>query len=146
MQRFLLTYNREHMERLNYHHLLYFWTVARTGSIANASKELLLAPPTSARTSGVLRRRWESSSGTALSTSAKRSRWGPSSTRFPWNGRSKARRSARSAMLLDTMFSDLTAMVKNNDLAISDGAILLLPSRSEHTRFVLRTRASGRCR
>ena len=34
------------MERLNYHHLLYFWTVARTGSIANASKELLLAPST----------------------------------------------------------------------------------------------------
>jgi LysR family transcriptional activator of nhaA len=34
------------MEWLNYHHLLYFWTVARTGSIANASKELLLAPPT----------------------------------------------------------------------------------------------------
>src|ERR1051326_8707351 len=34
------------MEWLNYHHLLYFWTVARTGSITNASKELLLAPPT----------------------------------------------------------------------------------------------------
>jgi LysR family transcriptional regulator, transcriptional activator of nhaA len=34
------------MEWLNYHHLLYFWTVARTGSIANASKDLLLAPPT----------------------------------------------------------------------------------------------------
>src|SRR6476469_9616318 len=34
------------MEWLNYHHLLYFWTVARTGSIANASKELLLASPT----------------------------------------------------------------------------------------------------
>lgn len=34
------------MEWLNYHHLLYFWTAARTGSIANASKELLLAPPT----------------------------------------------------------------------------------------------------
>ena len=34
------------MEWLNYHHLLYFWKVARSGSIANASKELLLAPPT----------------------------------------------------------------------------------------------------
>jgi LysR family transcriptional activator of nhaA len=34
------------MDWLNYHHLLYFWTVARTGSIAAASKELRLAPPT----------------------------------------------------------------------------------------------------
>ena len=34
------------MEWLNYHHLLYFWTVARTGSIAAASNELRLAPPT----------------------------------------------------------------------------------------------------
>ena len=34
------------MEWINYHHLLYFWTVARTGSIAKASEELLLAPPT----------------------------------------------------------------------------------------------------
>ena len=34
------------MEWLNYHHLLYFWTVARTGSIAAASKELRLASPT----------------------------------------------------------------------------------------------------
>ncbi len=34
------------MEWLNYHHLLYFWTVARTGSITRASRELLLAPPT----------------------------------------------------------------------------------------------------
>src|SRR5215510_11454433 len=34
------------MEWLNYHHLFYFWTVARTGSIAEASKELLLAPLT----------------------------------------------------------------------------------------------------
>jgi len=31
---------------LNYHHLLYFWTVARTGSISAASKELRLASPT----------------------------------------------------------------------------------------------------
>lgn len=31
---------------LNYHHLLYFWTVARTGTIAAASKELLLSQPT----------------------------------------------------------------------------------------------------
>ena len=34
------------MEWLNYHHLLYFWTVARTGSVAAASKELRLASPT----------------------------------------------------------------------------------------------------
>jgi LysR family transcriptional activator of nhaA len=34
------------MEWLNYHHLLYFWTVAKEGSIAQASKELRLAHPT----------------------------------------------------------------------------------------------------
>lgn len=34
------------MDWLNYHHLLYFWTTARTGSIAAASKELSLASPT----------------------------------------------------------------------------------------------------
>lgn len=34
------------MEWLNYHHLLYFWTVARVGSIAKASRELSLAQPT----------------------------------------------------------------------------------------------------
>ncbi len=34
------------MEWLNYHHLLYFWTVARTGSVAAASVELRLASPT----------------------------------------------------------------------------------------------------
>ena len=34
------------MDWLNYHHLLYFWTTAKTGSIARASGELLLAPPT----------------------------------------------------------------------------------------------------
>jgi LysR family transcriptional activator of nhaA len=31
---------------LNYHHLLYFWVVARQGSITKASKLLRLAPPT----------------------------------------------------------------------------------------------------
>jgi LysR family transcriptional activator of nhaA len=31
---------------LNYHHLLYFWTVAKTGSITAAAKELRLAHPT----------------------------------------------------------------------------------------------------
>lgn len=31
---------------LNYHHLLYFWTVAREGSLAAASKRLRLAQPT----------------------------------------------------------------------------------------------------
>jgi LysR family transcriptional activator of nhaA len=34
------------MEWLNYHHLLYFWSVARAGSIAAASEELRLAHPT----------------------------------------------------------------------------------------------------
>ena len=34
------------MAWLNYHHLLYFWTVARTGTIANASRELHLSQPT----------------------------------------------------------------------------------------------------
>jgi LysR family transcriptional activator of nhaA len=34
------------MEWLNYHHLLYFWTVAKEGSIAQASKQLRLAHPT----------------------------------------------------------------------------------------------------
>jgi LysR family transcriptional activator of nhaA len=34
------------MEWLNYHHLLYFWTVARAGSIARASEELRLSQPT----------------------------------------------------------------------------------------------------
>jgi len=34
------------MEWLNYHHLLYFWTVARTGGVSAASIELRLAQPT----------------------------------------------------------------------------------------------------
>ena len=34
------------MEWINYHHLLYFWSVVRTGSVAKASEELRLAPPT----------------------------------------------------------------------------------------------------
>jgi len=34
------------MEWLNYHHLYYFWTVARAGSISKASQELRLAQPT----------------------------------------------------------------------------------------------------
>ncbi|MGH7488813.1 MAG: LysR family transcriptional regulator, partial [bacterium] len=34
------------MEWLNYHHLLYFWTVVRRGSIARACEELRLAQPT----------------------------------------------------------------------------------------------------
>ena len=33
------------MEWLNYHHLFYFWTVARTGSISKASQELRVSPP-----------------------------------------------------------------------------------------------------
>ena len=34
------------MEWINYHHLLYFWTVVRAGSIGRASEQLRLAPPT----------------------------------------------------------------------------------------------------
>ncbi len=34
------------MEYLNYHHLHYFWSVAKEGSIARASEKLQLAPPT----------------------------------------------------------------------------------------------------
>jgi len=34
------------MEWLNYHHLLYFWTVAKEGSIVKASESLMLAQPT----------------------------------------------------------------------------------------------------
>ena len=34
------------MEWLNYHHLLYFWAVARYGSVVRASQELRLAQPT----------------------------------------------------------------------------------------------------
>jgi LysR family transcriptional activator of nhaA len=34
------------MEWLNYHHLLYFWVVAREGSIARACEELYLTQPT----------------------------------------------------------------------------------------------------
>jgi LysR family transcriptional regulator, transcriptional activator of nhaA len=50
------------MEWLNYHHLLYFWMTARHGSMAKASAELRLAPPTlSAQI-----RRLEASLGEAL--------------------------------------------------------------------------------
>ncbi|MDQ3264214.1 MAG: transcriptional activator NhaR [Myxococcota bacterium] len=41
------------MEWLNYHHLLYFWAVARYGSVVRASAELRLAQPT---LSGQIRR------------------------------------------------------------------------------------------
>src|SRR5258705_11053940 len=34
------------MEWLNYHHFLYFWVVAKEGSITQASKQLRLAHPT----------------------------------------------------------------------------------------------------
>jgi LysR family transcriptional activator of nhaA len=34
------------VEWLNYHHLLYFWTVVRTGGLAPAAEELRLAPST----------------------------------------------------------------------------------------------------
>ncbi|MEO0814939.1 MAG: LysR family transcriptional regulator, partial [Myxococcota bacterium] len=34
------------MEALNYHHLFYFWTVAREGGVSRASEKLKLAPST----------------------------------------------------------------------------------------------------
>jgi len=34
------------MERLNYHHLMYFWMVAREGTVARAAAQLRLAQPT----------------------------------------------------------------------------------------------------
>ncbi|MDH5282944.1 MAG: LysR family transcriptional regulator, partial [Gemmatimonadota bacterium] len=34
------------MAWLNYHHLLYFWTVAREGSITRATRKLRLTQPT----------------------------------------------------------------------------------------------------
>ena len=34
------------IRKLNYQHLLYFWTVVRTGSLTRASEELALSPPT----------------------------------------------------------------------------------------------------
>jgi len=34
------------MEWLNYHHLLYFWVVAREGSVTRAAAELRLGQPT----------------------------------------------------------------------------------------------------
>ncbi|MCB1693995.1 MAG: LysR family transcriptional regulator, partial [Pseudomonadales bacterium] len=34
------------MEWLNYHHLLYFWVVAKEGTVAAASEKLMLAQPT----------------------------------------------------------------------------------------------------
>jgi LysR family transcriptional activator of nhaA len=34
------------IRRLNYQHLLYFWTVVRTGSLTRACEELALSPPT----------------------------------------------------------------------------------------------------
>ena len=34
------------MEWLNYHHLQYFWVVAKEGSIVRSSEELRLAHPT----------------------------------------------------------------------------------------------------
>ncbi len=42
------------MEWLNYHHLLYFWSVAKHGSIAKACEELRLAQPTISKQIGLL--------------------------------------------------------------------------------------------
>jgi LysR family transcriptional regulator, transcriptional activator of nhaA len=42
------------MEWLNYHHLLYFWSVAKHGSVAKACEELRLAQPTISKQIGIL--------------------------------------------------------------------------------------------
>src|SRR5574340_756172 len=42
----LATYHRSSMEWLNYHHLLYFWMVAREGGLVPAGAKLRLAHPT----------------------------------------------------------------------------------------------------
>ena len=34
------------MEWLNYHHLLYFWTVVREGGVVRAAEKLRLSQPT----------------------------------------------------------------------------------------------------
>ncbi len=47
------------MEWLNYHHLLYFWTVAQEGSISAASKRLSLAPSTVSGQIGLLEESFE---------------------------------------------------------------------------------------
>jgi len=39
-------YAAARVDRLNYHHLLYFWTVAREGTVARAAAQLRLAQPT----------------------------------------------------------------------------------------------------
>lgn len=57
------------MEWLNYHHLLYFWLVAKEGSLARASAELRLAPST---ISGQIRS-FERSLGEKLFTKSGRS-------------------------------------------------------------------------
>ncbi len=57
------------MDWINYHHLLYFWVVAREGSIARACEELRLAQPTISGQLRVL----ESSFGEKLFTRSGRS-------------------------------------------------------------------------
>lgn len=42
------------MEWLNYHHLLYFWSVAKHGTVAKACEELRLAQPTISKQTGLL--------------------------------------------------------------------------------------------
>jgi LysR family transcriptional activator of nhaA len=56
------------MEWINYHHLLYFWTVVRAGSIGRGSEQLRLAPP---RISAQLRSLEESFGEKLLTRSAR---------------------------------------------------------------------------
>lgn len=57
------------MQWLNYHHLLYFWTAARAGSISEAAKELHLSRPT---VTGQIRRLESSIGGKLFAKSGKR--------------------------------------------------------------------------
>ncbi len=57
------------MAWLNYHHLFYFWTVVRTGSVGAACKELHLAQPT---ISGQLRQLEKSLGGQLLTRTGRR--------------------------------------------------------------------------
>src|SRR5687767_408544 len=41
-----MSVKRTPMEWLNYHHLLYFWTVVREGGISKAAEKLRLSQPT----------------------------------------------------------------------------------------------------
>ena len=81
------------MEWVNYHHLLYFRTVAREGSITRASKVLLLAQPT---ISGQIRALEETRTSPSSASSRKRTSSSPDGAVA---GGAEARRAARHTAL-----------------------------------------------